>query len=142
MNVFDGKNPFADDSLWQIPIHLVRDSSASADMGPSSGAGRLSSSFLSTDDNMAKSATTEMSSADEHDDAMADNGNEYGDDEGAMGGLHKADSAPTVISASTAADLKTAAGYHHATPHQGYEPGHHHYGHGAAHNDHYGKYFQ
>jgi len=122
MDAFDGKNPFADDSLWQIPVHLVRDQSA-VERGSES---------------MAKSAS-ETSAASDDDD----------DDEG-MAGKAEANlpqssaSSPTIISAST--DLKAAAGYHYPSH------GHHGYGHGsdASHHGahyggadhHYGKYFQ
>lgn len=141
---FDGKNPFADDSLWQIPINLVRD---------------LSSNRDEKDDIMAKqSSNSELFSADE---------NEAADDDGdqvappaSKGALP---SSPTVISAST--DLKTAAGYHYPSSHEhhgygsGYGGGHealgghhagyaggHHGGYGGGHHggDHHygGKYFQ
>lgn len=125
MDTFDGKNPFSDDSLWQIPVHLVRDQQNS-DTG---------------NDNMAKSASEMSNNSDEDSDA----------DEPSFpvpASLpQSSSSSPTIISAST--DLKTAAGYHYPTHghHHGYAPsGHHDAGHhGAGHyggGDHYGKYFQ
>lgn len=135
LDTFDGKNPFADDSLWQIPVHLVRDLSAAE----TPGAQKLASAASSA----SSVASAEAASLDEDND----------DEQPALstGRLQlSSSSAPTVISAST--DLKTAAGYHypthgHAHSHYGghHEPAHHgghHYGgsHGADH--HYGKYFQ
>uniref|UniRef100_A0A6G1SPZ0 Uncharacterized protein n=1 Tax=Aceria tosichella TaxID=561515 RepID=A0A6G1SPZ0_9ACAR len=138
-DAFDGKNPFTDDSLWQIPIHFVRELSSSSSSDPSINS--------ASNDNMAKSASELTASADEHDDELGD-----GDSIG-IGSIldHQnqqqqprpsgASLAPAVISASTAAsgaasaaDLKTAAGYHHATPHH-YGGGHHdhHGGYGAGH---------
>lgn len=128
MDTFDGKNPFSDDSLWQIPIHLTKDQNA-AETG---------------NDHMAKSAP-ELSSANIDEDSDADEPSYP-----IQASLpQSSSSSPTVISAST--DLKTAAGYHYPTHgHHGYGPVGHdagHYGaghHGAGHygGDHYGKYFQ
>lgn len=149
LDAFDGKNPFTDDSLWQIPIHFERESAAAV----SSSADSLNDPAAS--DNMAKSASELTASADEHDDEMGD-----GDSVG-IGSIldHQqqqpsAPTAPALISASTtASDLKTAAGYNHATPHHYGDAGHYageshhhngagHYGAGH-HGDHYGgKYFQ
>lgn len=147
MKAFDGKNPFADDSLWQIPVHLVRDLGANLENG---------------NDNMAKSASETSGAADSYADDMA---NEDNNDNMAIGGgptnrlqpglSPSASSSPTVISAST--DLKTAAGYHYPThgEHHGYGHDSHsgygadHHGSGSGHHgghyggsDHYGKYFQ
>ena len=139
LNTFDGRNPFTDDSLWQIPVHLVRDLSAS-------------DGSSSSQDLMAKSAS-EMSLAD-GDDVLSANENDGPISSlapGAGGGSpatvtlsQSSSSSPTIISAST--DLKTAAGYHHPTHgyhgqgHHGYGGGHHDSGHYGG--DHYGKYFQ
>lgn len=125
LDTFDGKNPFSDDSLWQIPIHLVRDSSANENNAkPSSLEG------------MAKSASEKMA----HQEASySDNDDVDSDDDSpilaaSLPPQSASSSSPTIISAST--DLKTAAGYHYPT-HGGYGGGHH-----GGHGGHYGKYFQ
>lgn len=126
---FDGKNPFADDSLWQIPVHLVRDLSDS-DAGSSSESMARSAS---KSEPLSSSSTANL---DESDDDLSDEGALRGDS------VQPAwsSSSPSVISASTTGgDLKTAAGYHHGSYH-GHGHGHGHAGHGG---DHYGgKYFQ
>lgn len=129
LDTFDGKNPFSDDSLWQIPIHLVRD---------------LSANEAPTQGNMAKSASEKMA----HQESSY---NDEGDDDessiapSSLPPQSASSSSPTIISAST--DLKTAAGYHYPSHggHHGYEHHGHDYGHHGGHGDHgdhYGKYFQ
>lgn len=131
MDAFDGKNPFADDSLWQIPVHLTRDLNSV------------------NEDRLAKSASEPSPAAD------YGNSNNHNDDDGdiesldepeapnAVGYTQSSSSSPTIISAST--DLKTAAGYHY--PSHG---NHGYHGHGGSPSygghhggEHYGgKYFQ
>lgn len=139
LDTFDGKNPFSDDSLWQIPIHLVRDSSANENQARPSSSSSL--------DGMAKSASEKMA----HQEASySDNDDVDSNDDdspilaASLPPQSASSSSPTIISAST--DLKTAAGYHYPTHgghhgfgghHGGYGGGHH-----GGHGDHYGKYFQ
>lgn len=136
-DAFDGKNPFADDSLWQIPVHLVRDLSSS-----------------SNEDALSKSASETNSAADSSgsDDGDIESLDEPEAPASSGGYTQSSSSAPTIISAST--DLKTAAGYHYPSSHGGHH-GYHgshspsyaghqasHYG-DSGHGDHYGgKYFQ
>lgn len=120
-DTFDGKNPFADDSLWQIPVHLVRDLSDNQNQ----------ESHSDKRDSMAKSETRSAALDENDDDEMDSLDNPSSPSQANV--PQSSSSAPTVISAST--DLKTSAGYNHYNNHHygghHYQPKHYH-----------GKYFQ
>lgn len=121
IDTFDGKNPFADDSLWQIPVHLVRDLTDNDQ----------DSHINNNRDNMAKSETR-SAPLDENDDDDMDMVDNPAPSTLQANVPQSSSSSPTVISAST--DLKTSAGYNHYNNHHyggHYEPSHYH-----------GKYFQ
>lgn len=149
MNAFDGRNPFADDSLWQMPVSLVRDLANNYELDRQQP-GIGDKLQQSGGDRMAKAASNLQSGSrnnDYDDDDEQNDANEPNQDGKASNQMvaGQTSGAPTVISTNT--DLKTAAGYHYPT-HGGHHHHHHHepaQHHGAAshHGDHYGgKYFQ
>ena len=113
---FDGRSSFGDDSLWRLPIRLVRDPlGRSASSGAAMEEPDEESELVGADELLGGQAPPALISA------------------STSGSAAAAAYAPPP--AHTAGDLKAAAGYHHATPH--HYGGNHHQQHGY-----HGKYFQ
>lgn len=154
---FDGKDPFGDESLWQLPLQLVRDlagSGAPAGVSNDNNNNNYNDNELRASHSLSSpkhSSGSSLDLADEDDERFSDEIPSTGTGQYANiqpeVGVSAADAS---IPAASSGDLKTAAGYHYPhAEHAGYHGDHHggHYGahHHAAsgpHGYHYGKYYQ